>query len=157
MAKPPHELVRLRLIYRGAGPVIWSGGPSAFGLQDKDQTLHLGAATPDGGRLFDFATEVKPEGAGAPVFVGPFVHGPANKRFLYLSWRNRTGEYAQRLILPLGGIAWADIRAAHAADRPLVGELDDWSPRATSTGANIGGTRPITWRLPADWGGLALS
>jgi len=149
MAMPPREQVRLQLVYRGAGPVVWSGGPSQFGLQDKDEALHRGEIAPDGGRLFDVVLEVKPEDAGAPVFVGPFAHGPANKRFLYLSWRNLTGEYAQRLKLPLGAIAWPDIRAAQAADRPLVGELADWTPKATSTGANIGGTRPIAWRPPA--------
>jgi hypothetical protein len=149
MAKPPLEHVRLQLIYRGAGPVFWSGGATEFGVQDKDENLHLGETSPDGGLTFDLALEVKPEGPGAPVFVGPFAHGPANARFLYLSWRNLTGEYAQRLKLPLGGIAWADIRAARPADRPLVGELADLAPRATSTGANIGGTRPIVWRPPS--------
>jgi len=149
MAKPPLERVRLQLIYRGAGPVFWSGGPTEFGVQDKDENLRLGETASDGGLRFDVALELKPESAGAPVFVGPFAHGPANGRFLYLSWRNLTGEYAQRLKLPLGGITWADIRAAQAADRPLVGELADLAPRATSTGANIGGTRPIVWRPPS--------
>src|SRR5471030_358270 len=102
MATQPLERVRLRLIYRGAGPVFWSGGPSEFGVQDKDERLLLGETAPGGGLMFDLALEVKPEGAGAPVFLGPFAQGPANKRFLYLSWRNRTGEYAQRLKLPLG-------------------------------------------------------
>ena len=149
MAKPPLERIRLQLIYRGAGPVFWSGGPTDFGVQDKDEGLLLGKAAPDGGRLFDLVLELKPEGLGAPVFVGPFAHGPASKRFLYLSWRNVTGEYAQRLILPFGSITWPDIRAAQAADRPLAGELIDSNPRATSTGANIGGKRPIIWRPPS--------
>ena len=150
MPKPPLERVRLRLIYRGKGPVFWSGGLAEFGVQDKEEGLLLGKAGPDGGLIFDLVLEVKPAGLGAPVFVGPFTHGPASKRFLYLSWRNLTGEYAQRLILPLGAITWNDIRAAQAMNRPLVGELIDLNPRATSTGANIGGTRPITWRPPGD-------
>jgi hypothetical protein len=149
MAKPPLEQVRLQLIYRGAGPVFWSGGPSEFGVQDKAGALRLGEPAPDGGLRFDLTLEVKPEGTGAPVFVGPFAQGPANERFLYLSWRNLTGGYAQRLKLPLGSIAWRDIQAARAADRPLIGELADWAPKATSTGANIGGTRPIVWRPPS--------
>ena len=149
MAKPPLERVNLRLIYRGKGPVFWSGGPSAFGAQDKDEKLHPGQTFAGGGLAFDLALEVKPEGLGAPVFVGPFAHGPASERFLYLSWRNLTGEYAQRFKLPLGSISWADIRAARAAGRPLVGEVVDLHPRATSTGANIGGTRAIIWVPPA--------
>ncbi len=147
--KHPLERVRLRVLYRGTGPVKWNGGPAEFGVQDKNETLHLGRAGPDGAVTFDLSVEVKPEGAGAPVFVGPFAHGPANGRFLYLSWRNATGEYAQRLKLPLGSITWSDIRAARDADRPLAGELVDLEPKATSTGANIGGTRAVAWRLAA--------
>jgi len=148
MPKPPLEQLRLRVIYRGKGPVFWSGGPSQFGVQDKDNNLLVGQPSPDGGLTFDLALQVKPEGAGAPVFLGPFAQGPANKRFLYLSWRNATGEYAQRLGLPLGTISWDDIHASWAADRPLVGELVDMNPKATTTGANIGGRRPIVWAPP---------
>jgi Family of unknown function (DUF5990) len=148
MAKAPLEQVLLRLIYRGKGPVFWSGGPREFGLQDKVEAIHLGKTAPDGGLMWDLLLDVKPEGLGAPVFLGPFTHGPANGRFLYLSWRNKTGEYAQRLKLPLGAITWDDIRAARGMDKPLVGLLVDMAPRATSTGANIGGTRAIAWTLP---------
>jgi hypothetical protein len=51
----------------------------------------------------------------APVFLGPFTHGPAAGRFVYVSW---TGEehgmrgMFRRLKLPLGGISWALIDAA---------------------------------------------
>jgi hypothetical protein len=149
MAKAINELIWLRLVYRGTGPVYWSGGPQHFGVQDKAEALQHGEVGADGGVIFDLRVEVKPESAGAPVFVGPFAQGPAGGRFLYLSWRNRTGEYAQRFKLPLGSIGWADIQAAREAERPLMGEVIDLQPRATSTGANIGGTRTIEWSLPA--------
>jgi len=51
----------------------------------------------------------------APVFLGPFTHGPPAGRFLYVCW---TGEEHgvrvrfRRLKLPLGGISWALIDAA---------------------------------------------
>ena len=51
----------------------------------------------------------------APVFLGPFTHGPPAGRFLYVTW---TGEEHgvrcrfRRLKLPLGGITWALIDAA---------------------------------------------
>ena len=149
MAMQRTEQVWLRVVYRGTGPVFWSGGPEHFGAQDKDEALHHGAIGPDGHVTFDLQVEVKPETTGAPIFVGPFAHGPAGKRFLYLSWRNRTGEYAQRFKLPLGSITWADLHAARRADQPLLGEVIDLQPRATTTGANIGGTRPIVWKPPA--------
>jgi hypothetical protein len=147
--KKSNQTLRLRFRYFGTGPVFWSGGPSEFGVQDKDENLTLGAPGPDGAIVFNLSIEVKPEGAGAPVFVGPFAHGPAGDRFLYLSWRNRTGEYAQRFGLRLGGITWDDIHAAWAAGEPLVGDLIDANPKATTTGANIGGRRPVVWRAPA--------
>lgn len=150
MAKQGAEHVRLRVVYRGTGPVFWSGGPEQFGAQDKDEGLHHGVVGADASVTFDLQVEVKPEGAAAPVFVGPFAHGPAGARFLYLSWRNRTGEYAQRFKLPLGSITWDDIHAARQANRPLLGEVIDANPRATSTGANIGGTRQIVWAPAVD-------
>jgi hypothetical protein len=149
VAKQVGERVRLRVVYRGTGPVFWSGGPEHFGAQDKDEALHHGVVGPDGSVTFDLRVDVKPEGAGAPVFVGPFAHGPAGGRFLYLSWRNRTGEYAQRFKLPLGSITWTQIRAARQTDRPLLGEVIDLQPRATTTGANIGGTRQVDWKSPS--------
>lgn len=58
-----------------------------------------------------------------------------------------TETLAQRIKLPLGGIGWDDIRESFEQQRPLVGVLTDHHPRVTSTGANIGGSRQISWRL----------
>jgi Family of unknown function (DUF5990) len=148
MAKSTLDEVRLRLVYRGGGPVGWRGGPEAFGVQDKANDLVRGSPGADGSVVFDVSLQIKPEAGTAPVFVGPFAHGPAGERFLYLSWRNPTGEYARRLKLPLGGVAWTDIAAARRADQPLVGDLVD-EAKLTTTGAHIGGTRPIVWKPPA--------
>ncbi len=137
--------IDLRVRYDGAGPVYWNGGPGDFGLQDKSEVLHQGRLEADGSVSFDLSLEVKSGSAEAPVLVGPFAHGPPGGRFLYLGWRNRTGEYAQRLKLPLASIGWDDIRNASSAGKPLVCVLVDKHPRATTTGANIGGTRPVTW------------
>lgn len=138
------DRVALRLIYHGAGPARWSGGPGDFGVQDKAGALHHATARADGGMQFDLALEVKSRGAGAPVFLGPFAHGPPDGRFLYLSWREPRGGYAQRFKLPLGAITWRDILAA--GDQPLQGDLFDRQARATSTGVNIGGARAVVWQ-----------
>ncbi len=98
--------------------------------------------------MFDLMVEVKPDDGASPVFVGPLAHGPPAGRFLYLSWRNPTGEYARRLKLALGSIAWSDIVAAKRADRPLTAELVD-QPKLTSTGTHIGGSRTVIWERPA--------
>ena len=140
--------VRLVLIYDGAGPVTWSRDPGAFGLQDKAGALHVGAQRPDGTVVFNLTLQLKSDDSDAPIFVGSFVHGPPSRRFLYLGWRDEQGGLAQRLKLPLATITWSDVRKARARQEQLVGTLVDHHPKATSTGANIGGSRAISWVLP---------
>jgi hypothetical protein len=51
----------------------------------------------------------------APVFLGPFTHGPPAGRFLYVAWtgeENGIRAMFRRLKLPLGGITWTLIDAA---------------------------------------------
>jgi hypothetical protein len=144
MAKQANPKVSVRVTYDGAGPVHWSSG--AFGLQDKAEALHPGAANADGSVVFTFSLDLKEDGA-TPNFLGDFAHGPRDGRFLYLSWRNRTGEYAQRLKLPLTTIGWDAVRSALETGAPLACLLIDKNPRATTTGANIGGTRPVVWMV----------
>jgi len=139
--------VHLRIIYDGNGPLIWGRKPGTFGLQDKDGHLRLGMVGASGGTVFDVSLQVKAGKSGEPVLVGSFAHGPPAKRFLYLSWAEENGTLAQRFKLPLTDIKWADIHEASQQQKPLVGVLVDHNPRVTSTGANIGGSRPVCWRL----------
>jgi len=147
MGKLETSRLAFEVIYDGVGPVFWSGGADSFGLQHVAEVLHRGEPNPDGAVCFKFSLELKTGNAAAPVFVGPFAHGPPGKRFLYLGWRNSNGAFAQRLILPLTSISWDLVRQARAADAPLVCRLVDKEPRATKTGANIGGTRQVTWAV----------
>ena len=142
------DSVRIRLIYDGNGPLVWSRKPGTFGMQDRAGLLHLGADGPDRTVLFDFILQAKAGKSDAPVLLGSFAHGPPDGRFLYLAWCEAQGTLVQRLKLPLGGITWDDIRNASDRQKPLVGILVDHHPRVTSTGANIGGSRPIAWTLP---------
>jgi len=135
------------VVYDGVGPVFWDRDPDRFGLQDASGALHPGQPDAEGGVAFEFSLDVKPGRADAPVFVGPFAHGPPAKRFLYLGWRNRDGAFAQRLIIPLASISWEQVGQAQGAGAPLVCRLVDKHPRATSTGANIGGTRQVVWQV----------
>lgn len=141
------ESVCLRLIYDGNGPLNWSRKPGTFGMQDKDGHLLLGILAAGGTAIFELALQVKAGKSGEPVLLGSFAHGPPNGRFLYLAWAEEKGILAQRLKLPLGGIRWDDIRESCAQQKPLVGVLVDHHPRVTSTGANIGGSRPISWSV----------
>ncbi|GGC77274.1 DUF5990 family protein [Undibacterium terreum] len=141
------DSVSLKLIYDGNGPLKWSRKPGTFGMQDKAGHLDLGTSAPDGTVLFDLTLQVKPGKSGAPVLLGSFAHGPPDGRFLYLAWCEAQGALVQRLKLPLGGISWDDIRNASDQQKPLLGVLVDHHPRLTSTGENIGGSRPISWVL----------
>ena len=141
------DAVRLQLVYDGAGPVYWDGGPGAFGLQDKDGALHGGTPGAAGAVVFDFTLRVKSVDAGTVVLVGDFAHGKPAERFLYLGWRNVAGNFAQRLKLPLASITPEQVRRAVADGRLLTATLVDHHPRATTTGANIGGTRQVAWVL----------
>jgi len=141
------DAVRLQLVYDGAGPVHWDGGAGAFGLQDKDGALHPGTPGAAGAVVFDFTLRVKPVDAGGVVLVGDFAHGKPAERFLYLGWRYAAGNFAQRLKLPLASITPDQVRQAVTDGRLLAATLVDHHPRATSTGANIGGTRQVAWTL----------
>jgi hypothetical protein len=147
MPKQANDPLRIRLVYDGVGPVFWNGGPDAFGLQDKAAVLHPGTPGAGGAIVFDFTLQAKPAESGAVVLSGDFAHGPPSARFLYLGWRNVEGHFAQRLKLSLATIGWEDVQQAFARQVPLAGTLVDHHPRATSTGANIGGSRPIAWAL----------
>ena len=142
MAKSASPVIGFKVTYDGVGPVYWT--PGEFGLQDKAERLHPGAVDGENRTTFAFSLELK-EGGATPNFLGDFAHGPRDGRFLYLGWRNRTGELAQRLKLPLTTIGWDAVRRAIETGKPLSCVLADKSPRATSTGANIGGTRAVEW------------
>jgi hypothetical protein len=145
MSKPPATSIGLRIRYQGAPPIHWTGGPADFGLQDKDEVLLLGRPDADGLVLFDISVEVRSQGGGAPLFLGPLTHGSPASRFLYLSWRNADGAYAMRFKLPLGAITSSQVERALRSDDPILGDLIVPIQRATKTGANVGGTRLVVW------------
>ena len=141
------DAVAFQLIYDGKGPAIWTPAPGAFGLQDKAEVLHVGTPGARGAVVFDFTLQVKAMDANAVVFTGDFAHGKPAERFLYLGWRNAAGAYAQRLKVPLSTITPGQVREAIAQGTRLTATLLDHHPKATSTGANIGGTRAVEWTL----------
>jgi len=145
MANPAPLTVRLRIVYDGTPPNVWDGGAEDFGVQDKENVLHPGKAERGGHVVFDVVVGVKPERTAQPVFTGDFAHGSPKERFLYLSWRNANGAYAQRLKLPLGGITWSDIDAAQ--HKPLIGEVAASRKPRTPGAVNVGGTRAVAWKL----------
>ena len=142
MAK--QETLRLRIVYDGTPPNTWDGGAKDFGVQDNANVLHPGKTERSGHIVFEVTLDVKPGRIFKPVFVGDFAHGAPKERFLYLSWRNASGAYAQRLKLPLGAITWSDIDESQKT--PLTGEVAASTKPRKPGGTNIGGTRAVVWR-----------
>jgi len=66
---------------------------------------------------FDFSVSVEENRKdGLPNFKGPFVQGPASKRFVYIDVGTYAGQkdtqWSRRMIVPLRGITWAAIKKA---------------------------------------------
>ena len=123
--------VRLRLVRADDVPAT---NPLAdeyvFGLQDTKQQIIAGVRQPGGALAWDFALTVKARPAdGRPNFSGRFASGPADDRFVYLSWRSmERGDYINRVKARLTAIGWDLIDAAEKAGRPLVADMTGWTP-----------------------------
>ncbi|WP_054063135.1 DUF5990 family protein [Pseudomonas sp. RHF3.3-3] len=93
------------------------------GLQDKKQVVHEGVENQAGIHEFTCQVQVRSKDHGQVDFSGPFVHGVAQARFLYLSWR-RGGDCAtpwvQRVKVPLQFTA-ADLTGATRLRADITG------------------------------------
>ena len=115
------QRVRLRVIcQRPPSPQQYG---AEFGLQDNSSTaawvLHTGGTQPNGDIHFECECRVRPQQrTDSPNFLGPFVHGSASERFLYLSWRPLAWRPSQaepgvgwvrRIKVHLKSITWEQI------------------------------------------------
>ena len=114
--------VRLRVIcQRPPSPGQYG---AEFGLQDNSTTaewvIHSGQPRSNGDIHFECECRVRShQRTGSPSFLGPFVHGDASQRFLYLSWRPagwRPGQpeppcptWVRRIKVHLSSITWEQI------------------------------------------------
>lgn len=121
----PEQSVRLRIICQSPP----SPGPhgAVFGLQDNSTTaewvVHPGRVVATRDLCFECDCRVRPHATtGSPNFLGPFVHGDASRRFLYLSWRPqgwRPGQpepagWLRRIKVHLSSITWEQIEKSAA-------------------------------------------
>lgn len=134
--------VRLRLTRDNDVPASHDlDEPYIFGIQDKNQQIFAGKRDPDGKLVFDFTVRVQSRpGDKDPVFTGRFASGPADDRFVYLSWRSvPRGGYINRVKARLSNINWSLVHAAQKADRPLVADMSGRGPGDPR--------RHVEWRL----------
>jgi Family of unknown function (DUF5990) len=124
-AHRPEQLIHLRIICQR--PLQPERYGAEFGLQDNSTTadwmIHPGRTRPNGDIQFECECRVRAHHrTGEPSFLGPFVHGGASQRFLYLSWRPigwRPGQpdplcpaWLRRLKVHLSTITWEQIDKA---------------------------------------------
>lgn len=98
-----------------------------FGLQDNSSTaqwgVHSGTRKSNGDFVFECDVRVRPNARTAgPNFLGDFIHGKPDERFLYLSWRPkdwRPGQpesasphWTRRMKIHLRTVTWELIEQA---------------------------------------------
>jgi hypothetical protein len=145
----PEQRIRLRVIC--VKPPPQKKYEAEFGLQDNSTTaewvIHAGKALANGDIHFECECRVRPHHrTGSPTFLGPFVHGGAAQRFLYLSWRPvgwRPGEpdppcpaWLRRIKVHLSAITWEQIelsvRTAGVLEVVVPGTGRDGGPSCAS-------------------------
>ena len=136
---PEASSVKVRLIHDGKQPGPSVPEPVDFGIQDKMGAIHPGKASK--GRLLLFEIDIPVKHADAPLFSGPFVHGPPGGRFLYLSWKEHGQHehpWAWRIKMALGGISPSLLRQAQKAGHCLEANVVGRRPHSSE---------PVTWRV----------
>jgi len=113
--KDPERTVRLRVICAPMPPkVFWARTEIELAMQYLKE-LRPGVEHEDGSMQFECEVRVKrnPKN-GNPNFLGPWVHGPAGARHLYLNWQGTEGHVRVqfgRMKIHLASITWEQIEA----------------------------------------------
>src|SRR5438876_6730385 len=113
--KDPERTVRLRVICARMPPKAFGERTEIELAMQYLQELRPGVEREDGSMQFECEVRVKrnPKN-GNPNFLGPWAHGPAEARHLYLNWRG-TEDHVRvrfgRMKIPLASITWEQIEA----------------------------------------------
>lgn len=105
----------------------------------------------NGGNLeFECSVNVKFADDNTPVFLGPYAHGPANERFIYIDIGTFAGQkdscWDRRLKIPLTGITSEMIQQALSGSRCKIETVVAGAGK--DGGANCGTVKPFTgWKL----------
>ena len=113
--KDSERTVRLRVICAPMPPKAFGGRTEIELAMQYLKELRPGVEREDGSMQFECVVRVKrnPK-SGNPNFLGPWVHGPAEARHLYLNWQGTEGqERVQfgRMKIHLASITWEQIEA----------------------------------------------
>ena len=108
---------------------LQKGGGNDFEVTQKQRSK-------TGDLQFEFSARVKESKDGSPVFLGPYVQGPPQERFVYLdigTYAGQTGTpWSRRLKIPLRGITWDLVKQlskpSHVLETHVPGTGKDGSP-----------------------------
>lgn len=133
----PERHVRLRVVCKAPPDPDQHG--AHFGLQDNSNAthwaLHAGIRKANGDFVFECDVRVRPNArTGSPNFLGDFVHGKPDERFLYLSWRPKgcglgqpasaSAVWTRRMKIHLRTITWPQIEEATQAGAVLEATVE---------------------------------
>src|SRR6476620_2837953 len=104
---------RIRIV--GLPPADWESEKRMEAGVQRGEEIEQSRAP--AGEALEFKGELRlkaPVGRGtaAPVFLGPYTHGPVTGRFLYVSWTSEASgkrRMFRRMKIPLGAISWEQI------------------------------------------------
>jgi hypothetical protein len=81
---------------------------------------------------FEFSVRVRDGKDGEPNFLGPFVQGPAQQRFVYIDIGTCAGQigttWSRRLKVPLHGITWDLVKKGKTLETHVPGTGKDGGP-----------------------------
>jgi len=108
---------------------LQKGGGNDFEVTQKQRSK-------TGDLQFEFSARVKEGKDGSPVFLGPYVQGPPQERFVYLDIGTYAGQngtpWSRRLKIPLRGITWDLVKQsskpAQVLETHVPGTGKDGSP-----------------------------
>ena len=140
MAAKDSKRLNVRLVCKTMPAIPPDVGPLDVGIQDKAHVVHEGLKQKDGSMFFECALEVRlDDSTGRPSFRGPFVQGPPEARFLYLSWKRSSAgssPWYWRVKIPLSGITWKEASSV-MSNEVLEADITGRRPHATD---------PISWK-----------
>ena len=102
-------------------------GPVYLGIQKGKEVIDQVPADAESARFGpELSVRRKPD--GRPNFLGPFVHGPVEDRFLYLSWGIKPPEGGfemfRRLKVRLGHLDWSVLEDVARSEKSIEVRLD---------------------------------
>lgn len=116
-----NQEIPLRIIVENPPPGI------DFGLQKGSGNTYETIQTQRSGDKhlqFQFSITVKLNKDGLPNFLGPFVQGPANQRFIYIDIGTCAGqkntEWSRRLKIPLTGIDLNTVKQVSSGNSKIL-------------------------------------